>query len=288
MKNFFTVASPAKDFAFGWLLALLLMMLLVPCFAHAQVGYIDATSGFLKEYNFHATGVTETTSGASPVIDVGAYSGAAFTIQVTAVAGTNPTLDVQVQDCQDSTTNYCTPLQMAPQFTAAGTQLVRVHGFGRWMRVVWNIGGTNTPSATFSIYGAFKAYQGEGKTALGDPCQSPGIPKQSVPIAISATGTTALVPSYSFKTTTICGIAVTYASGTTPTMQFKSGTQTTTACDTGAANLTGAMSIPATVGQGVIMGTGGALFAAPQGAQVCIVAAGTTPTFNGVLTYVQQ
>jgi hypothetical protein len=288
MKKYLTVASPAKDFTFSWLIALLLTLMLVPCLAHAQVGYIDATSGFLKEYTFHATDVTETTNGASPVIDVGAYSGAAFTIQVTAVAGTNPTLDVQVQDCQDSTTNYCTPMQMAPQFKGTGTQLVRVHGFGRWMRVVWNIGGTGTPSATFSIYGAFKAYQGAGETALGDPCQSPGIPKQSVPIAISAAGTTALVPSYSFKTTTVCGIAATYASGTAPTMQFEAGTQTTTACDTGASTLTGAMNLPATAGQGIVMGAGGALFAAPPGTQVCIVAGGTTPVFNGVLTYVQQ
>jgi hypothetical protein len=288
MKRLLTFGSPAKDFTLGWLLALLLTLLIVPMMAHAQVGYIDATSGFLKEYNFHSTGITETASGASPVIDVGAYHGGEFTIQATALTGTNPTLDVMVQACQDATTTYCVPLQMAEQFTAAGTHQLHVKGFARWLRVLWTIGGTGTPSATFSIYGAFKPYGGEIRVGLGDPCQQPGIPKQSLPIAVSAAGTTALVPTVGTKVTTVCAITTIFASGTSPTVQFKAGTQTTTACDTNPVTLTGAMSLPVTAGQGLVLGAGGTLFAAPSGNQLCVVAGGTTPAFNGVLTYVQQ
>lgn len=288
MKRLLTFTAPAKDFAFGWLLALLLLLLMVPPFAHAQVGYIDATSGFLKEQTFHAAGVTETANGASTVIDVGAYTGSDFTIKVTALTGTNPTLDVAAQACQDSTTAYCTNLEVAPQFTATGEVQIHTKGFGRYMRVVWNIGGTGSPSATFSVYAAFKAFTGESRVALGDPCELPGIPKQSVPIAISAAGTSVLVPAYSYKTTSVCAITAIYASGTTPTLQFKTGTQTTTACDTAAVTLTGAMSIPATAGQGIVLGVGHTLIAATPGAQLCVVAGGTTPVVNGVLTYVQQ
>lgn len=288
MKKYLPAASPAKDFSLGLFLALVLMILLLPMFAHAQVGYIDATSGFLKEYNFHSTGVTETASGASPVIDVGAYHGGEFTIQATALTGTNPTLDVAVLSCQDATTNYCTHLQMSEQFTAAGTKQLHVKGFARWLQVTWTIGGTGSPSVTFSVYGAFKPYGAEMRVGLGDPCQQGGIPKQSVPIAISGAGTTALVPTVGTKVVTVCAVTAIYTSGTSPTMQFKAGTQTSAACDTGALTLTGAMNLPATSGQGLVLGAGGALFTAPSGNQLCVVAGGTSPVFNGVLTYVQQ
>ena len=284
MKRFLTFETPAWRMALGCVLALLLML---PALAHAQIGYIDATSGFLKENTFVASGA-QTASGASAIIDAGAYQSGILTVAVTAVSGTNPTLDVNFQTCTANSAATCVPMQSVSQFTAIGSQLLQVSGFGRYVRVIWTIGGTATPTFTFSVYGAFKPYTGQAQTNVGDPCAMAGIPKQSAAIAVSSATTAAIVPSVGSKVIYVCGVAVTYTSGTTPTLQFRTGTQTSTACDTGAASLTGVMSIPAAAGQGLIIGAGASSFSTPSGNQLCITSGGTTPNFNGFLTYVQQ
>jgi hypothetical protein len=269
----------------GFFLVLAMFLLALP--ALAQVGYIDATSGFLKEQTFHAS-AAETTNGSSAIIDAGAYQGGVLTLAVTVVSGTNPTLDVAFQTCSANLAASCVTLQSATQVTAAGTQLIQVNGFGRYIRMTWTIGGTATPTFTFSIYGAFKPDYFQAQTGPGDPCENPAFPKQSVPIAVSSATTAVLVPSFTGKATYVCGITALFTSGTSPTMLLKYGTQTSTACDTGAVNLTGVMNITATAGQGLVIGTGTSLLTAPASNQLCITSAGTTPNYQGFLTYVQQ
>lgn len=91
-----------------------------------------------------------TTSGNSGVISVptgGAISGL---IVVSAQSGTNPTLDITLEESYDNGTTW-TPIWAADRFSAAtGTRIIpamAVMGLRRW---VWTIAGT-TPSFTFAI-----------------------------------------------------------------------------------------------------------------------------------------
>ena len=86
--------------------------------------------------------------------ELGSYYRAIFFLDVSAVAGTNPTLDVviQVQDpqslkwsqlfafAQQTTTTGATPLTPSTQEL-----------YGLNYRAAWTIGGTNSPSFTFSL-----------------------------------------------------------------------------------------------------------------------------------------
>lgn len=72
------------------------------------------------------------------------------TLTVTAAAGTNPTLDVTLETTADGT-NYYTAGSFT-QKTAAATADAKVFGdLGSLSRWKWTIGGTDTPSFTFSI-----------------------------------------------------------------------------------------------------------------------------------------
>jgi hypothetical protein len=72
------------------------------------------------------------------------------TITVTAASGTNETLDVTLETTADGT-NYYT-VGAFTQKTAAATAEAKVFGpVGSLSRWRWVIGGTDTPSFTFSI-----------------------------------------------------------------------------------------------------------------------------------------
>jgi hypothetical protein len=122
----------------------------------------------------------------------------------------------------------------------------------------------------------------------GDPCGDPNIPKSSAPIAVSSATTAAAVAAVTGKVIYVCGYQVTYTSGTSPTLLFKYGTQTTNPCDTAATSLTGVMAVPAVAGQGPAVFAPVSLFKAPASNQLCLTSAGTTPNYNGFITYVQQ
>lgn len=84
------------------------------------------------------------------------YSSAVLTLAVTAVAGTNPTLDVNVETSYDGT-NYVTAGSFA-QKTEAGAETKAFAGLGALVRVKApaNPGGTDTPSFTYSVTGSLK------------------------------------------------------------------------------------------------------------------------------------
>lgn len=79
---------------------------------------------------------------ASDVREVAVY------LNVTAVSGTSPTLDVVVEDSPDGVT--WVTLATFPQKVAVGTDVVRVNRLGRYLRAKATIGGT-TPSFTFDV-----------------------------------------------------------------------------------------------------------------------------------------
>jgi hypothetical protein len=106
----------------------------------------------------HSPGVTDvlvasaarTASGTSaPVAGYGASSVLRAQLDVTAAAGTSPTLNVVIEDTVDGV-NYNTIATFA-QRTAAGREVINVTTpFTDQVRVRWTIAGT-TPSFTFSV-----------------------------------------------------------------------------------------------------------------------------------------
>jgi hypothetical protein len=125
----------------------------------------------------------------------------------------------------------------------------------------------------------------------GDPCQNPSVAKSSAAIAISSATTTQLVGLSGSTVVYVCGFLASATAGTNPSLQFEYGTGSS--CGTGTTVLTGAMATGVTVSATAP----GPIFADPRGATafktaagnaLCAVTAGTTPNFQGYVTFVQQ
>jgi hypothetical protein len=119
----------------------------------------------------------------------------------------------------------------------------------------------------------------------GDVCMNPSIAKSSASISISTATTTLLVAAVAAKIIYVCSLNFT-TGGTTPTYQFKYGTQVTNPCDTGPANLSGAFA-PTSGSTFLAMGSG-VLMQTIASQQLCVTTGGTIPAANGFISYVQQ
>lgn len=108
--------------------------------------------------NINHPGLTETlvasaartTSGDSGALSGGgAASSLRVQLDVTAAAGTSPTLDVLIEDTVDGT-NWNAVGTFA-QKAAVGREVINITGlFSETLRVRWTIGGT-APSFTFAV-----------------------------------------------------------------------------------------------------------------------------------------
>jgi hypothetical protein len=118
----------------------------------------------------------------------------------------------------------------------------------------------------------------------GDFCQSPNPAKSSVAISLTSggSGENLLVAAATNKAIQVCSYTFDLG-GTNPTAEFDYGTQTSTACDTGATAMTGAMTSTSRTVAGPLD-----YFTAPAGNQLCLKLGGTSPTAVGVVTYVQK
>lgn len=76
------------------------------------------------------------------------------TLAVTAASGTDETLDVILQTTADGT-NYYTAGSFT-QKTATGTEAKVFTGLGSLSRWRWTIGGTDTPTFTFSVTATYE------------------------------------------------------------------------------------------------------------------------------------
>ena len=85
-----------------------------------------------------------TTTGTGCLVE--RYAELLAILDVTAVAGTNPTLDVAIQVSADDAV-YIT-VQSFSQITSTGTVYKALTNFGKWVRLVYTIGGTDSPSFT--------------------------------------------------------------------------------------------------------------------------------------------
>jgi len=91
-----------------------------------------------------------TTSGNTVDIDVGRFAKAEVCLDVTAVSGTNPTLDVYLEG-KDQTSGKYKVIWSQTGINAVGTYWLTITDLiFRYIRVRWVIGGT-TPSFTFSV-----------------------------------------------------------------------------------------------------------------------------------------
>lgn len=98
-----------------------------------------------------AASAARTTTGNSGALDVD-DNVLSLIVDVTAVSGTTPTLDVTVEWSNDGT-NFAAAdgtADLFAQITAASKKVKRFPVKGASMRVVWTIAGT-TPSFTFSV-----------------------------------------------------------------------------------------------------------------------------------------
>lgn len=114
-----------------------------------------------------------------------------------------------------------------------------------------------------------------------DPCQSSGVAKSSV--VLNHTATAELVAISGTTVVYVCGFSISLA-GTAPTFRFQTGTGTT--CGTGTVQQTGVYT-PASAAPFSTYGAG-TIFKGTAGQALCINLGGTTPSAQGVLTYVQQ
>lgn len=114
-----------------------------------------------------------------------------------------------------------------------------------------------------------------------DPCQTSGVVKSSV--VVNVTADAQLIALSGSTTIYVCGFSVSIA-GTAPTFRLISGTGSV--CATGLTGRTGAYA-PLT---GTYMPAGGAftMTATAAGEALCMDVEGTSPSVQGVLTYVQQ
>ena len=98
-------------------------------------------------------GTRGTTTGGTRNLNGTNALGVIVYLNVTAQAGTNPTLDVKLQDSPDGSIWFDVPGGAFTQVTAATGQqtLVPTRGLGNYMRAVATVGGSSTPTFTFSV-----------------------------------------------------------------------------------------------------------------------------------------
>jgi hypothetical protein len=229
-----------------------------------------ATSGAVRLPNFNGAG-TLTVIGAGIT---GSPSGCTIVLKYSSNAGGGVTSAI-------STTSF-TPATSVQQFTitpsvANGDRYTAVYSCSSTYPTAGTITASFSPSGA-AAGGAITV------TNSGDACANPNVVKSSVAVNISgAAGTTELVAPSGTKSVYACYFTATVV-GTTPTVLFEYGTST--AC-TGTTALTGTMAIPTTTTVTLSAG-GNTVITAPASQGLCLVAGGTTPSIQGVLSYVQQ
>lgn len=101
--------------------------------------------------SLHAS-TSETTSGTSANVDLLQRTALELVLNVTATAGTAPTLDLLVETSADGSTGW----REAGRFDRAsdvGPLAQVIASCSRWVRLKWTIGGSAGPGFTFSVAG---------------------------------------------------------------------------------------------------------------------------------------
>lgn len=102
------------------------------------------------DVTLHAS-AARTANGTGPVVEVAEYDTLRLLLDVTAAAGTSPTLGVEIQTSFDGTTDWRS-LGSFAQKVGVSSERKSFSGADRFVRASYTIGGTS-PSFTFSIAG---------------------------------------------------------------------------------------------------------------------------------------
>src|SRR4051812_41676996 len=84
----------------------------------------------------------------SSKVNAGGYGTAKAFLNITAVSGTSPTLDVKFQDSADGTNWVDVASGAFPQKTATGISSLVLNNVGPYLRAVQTVGGSATPTVT--------------------------------------------------------------------------------------------------------------------------------------------
>jgi hypothetical protein len=114
-------------------------------------------------------------------------------------------------------------------------------------------------------------------SAQADPCQHTGSAHRSISIGTAASSLE-LVPAVAGQVIFVCQYSWSNSSAGSASLAYGTGTN----CGTGTTFVTGYY-----VGN-VSVGWGGVIAQTPIANALCVAAGGTTPSVNGVLTYVQE
>ncbi len=114
-----------------------------------RTGSIQQLGFFLED--MLASAQRDATAAGSSTAGFGRANTLRAQITVTAKEGTNPTLDVLIEDTLDGGTNWNTIGTFA-QLVTTGQEVINITApFSDNIRVSWTIGGTNTPKFTFAV-----------------------------------------------------------------------------------------------------------------------------------------
>lgn len=103
-----------------------------------------------RDVILHPSAARTATANGAVVEETGRRRTLALGVTVSARSGTDPTLDVVVQTSVDGSTWYSAGA--FTQFTNTGSQR-KTFVLDRYVRLQWTIGGTDTPTFTFSASG---------------------------------------------------------------------------------------------------------------------------------------
>ena len=94
----------------------------------------------------------QTSSGIGSAVEVGEYIQLLVTLNITAMSGTSPSVEVYLETSDDDgTTWYTLPNGNFTSATSVGQQVMQITApFGNYLRAVYTLGGT-TPSVTFAV-----------------------------------------------------------------------------------------------------------------------------------------
>lgn len=81
------------------------------------------------------------------------YSEVEFVTNVTAITGNTPTLTIAVLTADDTSGTNQSTVKTGSALTGTGTQELIAAGLSNYFEITWTLGGTGTPTATFSIAG---------------------------------------------------------------------------------------------------------------------------------------
>lgn len=115
-------------------------------------GYVTSDGQHVdsRDVVLHPSAARTATANGTVVEETGRRRTLALVLAITAASGTSPTLDVVVQTSRDGGTWYTAG--SFTQATTTGTQR-KTFALDRYVRLQWTIGGSDTPTFTFSASG---------------------------------------------------------------------------------------------------------------------------------------